>query len=72
MIQGAPSGGVPISPRRSNPIPTPLPASRPRRARQRGPAADIELEIAGVVVRIGSDASEAVILAVVRALKASG
>jgi transposase len=50
----------------------PRPASQPRRARRRGPETGIEVEMDGIVVRIGSDASEAVILAVVRALKASG
>jgi transposase len=52
-------------------VPTPPPPSRPRRSRRRDPAADIELEIAGVVVRIGADASGAAITAVIRALKAS-
>ncbi len=51
--------------------PAPSPASRPRRSRRRSPSAGIELEIAGVVVRIGADASEAAITAVIRALKAS-
>jgi transposase len=51
--------------------PAPPPPARPRRSRRRGPCAGIELEIAGVVVRIGADASEAAIAAVIRALKAS-
>ena len=45
-------------------------ASRPRQARRQDRAA-IELEIAGVVVRIGAEASEAAITAVIRALKAA-
>ena len=49
----------------------PLPrASRLRQARRQDRAA-IELEIAGVVVRIGAEASEAAITAVIRALKAA-
>ena len=44
-------------------------ASGPRRARRRDLAAAIELEIAGVVVRVRAEASEAAITAVVRALK---
>jgi transposase len=51
------------------PVPTPSPASRPRRSRRRDPATGIEIEIAGGVVRIGTDASEAAITAVIRALK---
>ena len=51
--------------------PTPRPASRPRRGRRQVHAAAIELEVAGVVVRIGADASEAAIAAVIRALKAA-
>jgi len=45
-------------------------ASRPRQARRQDRAA-IELEIAGVVVRVGAEASEAAITAVIRALKAA-
>ncbi len=52
----------------ASPTPTLPPASRPRQARGQDRAA-IELEIAGVVVRIGAEASEAAITAVVRALK---
>jgi transposase len=44
---------------------------RPRQARGQDRAAAIELEIAGVVVRIGAEASEAAITAVIRALKGS-
>ncbi|MDV2986917.1 UNVERIFIED_CONTAM: hypothetical protein Q9R58_21620 [Methylobacteriaceae bacterium AG10] len=47
------------------------PAQRPRRARRRDPAAGIELEISGVAVRVGPDAGEAQIAAVIRALKAT-
>ena len=50
-------------------VPTSSPASRPRRSRRRDPATGIEIEIAGAVVRIGTEASEAVITAVIRALK---
>ena len=50
--------------------PAPAPAARPRRSRRAGDATGIELEIAGVAVRIGADASEAAIAAVIRALKA--
>ena len=50
--------------------PAPPSASRPRCSGRRGDATGIELEIAGVVVRIGADASEAAIAAVIRALKA--
>jgi hypothetical protein len=54
------------------PPPEPPPATRPRlgRSRRRGPPAAIELEVAGVVVRVGQDASEGQIAAVIRALKA--
>ena len=45
-------------------------ASRPRQARRQDRAA-IELEIASVVVRVGPEASEAAITAVIRALKAA-
>jgi transposase len=51
------------------PIPTLPRALRPRQARGQDRAAAIEMEIAGVVVRIGADASEAAIAAVIRALK---
>ena len=43
---------------------------RPRRVRRRGPAAAIELEVAGVVVRVGTGASPEAIAAVIRASKA--
>lgn len=52
------------------PLPTSSPPSRPRRARWRDPA-DIELEIAGVVIRVGPEASEAAVTAVIRALRAT-
>ena len=44
-------------------------ASRPRRARRQVHGVAIEMEIAGVVVRVGTDASEAAITAVIRALR---
>ena len=50
--------------------PPPTASPRPRRSRRRG-AADIELEIAGVVVRVGADASPEAIVAVIGALKAA-
>ena len=53
------------------PVPAPPPASRPQRSRRRDLTAGIELEIAGVRVRIGPEASEAAITAVIRALKAA-
>ena len=50
------------------------PASRPepraRRARRRSSSSGIELEIGGVEVRVGADASPKAIAAVIRALKA--
>ena len=49
--------------------PTPAAPPRPRRSRRRG-AAGIELEIGGVVVRVGADASPEAIAAVIGALKA--
>jgi transposase len=55
--------------------PAPEPPSnappRPPRARRRGPIAAIELEVAGVVVRVGAGAGEAQIAAVIRALRAT-
>ena len=51
--------------------PSAAPAQRSQRSRRRAPAAAIELEISGVAVRVGADASEAQIAAVIRALKAS-
>ena len=58
LVEAAPSPALPR-------------ASRPRRARRQVHAPAIELEIADVVVRIGADASEAAITAVIRALKAA-
>ena len=52
------------------PEPPPSPP-RPRHSRRRGSVAGIELEVAGVVVRVGAGASEAAIGAVIRALKAT-
>jgi transposase len=43
----------------------------PRRARRRSAASGIELEIGGVAVRVGADASPRAIAAVIQALKAS-
>ena len=48
----------------------PAVAIPPRRARRRSKAAGIELEIAGVEVRVGADAKPRAIEAVIRALKA--
>ena len=47
----------------------PRPAPQPWRARQPGPVMGIEVEIDGIVVRIGSGASPQAIAAVIRALK---
>ena len=47
------------------------PAITPRRSRRRSNADGIELEIAGVEVRVGADAKPRAIEAVIRALKAS-
>jgi len=49
----------------------PPPAKAPRRARRRSKADGIELEIAGVAVRVGADAKPRTIEAVIRALKAT-
>ena len=49
----------------------PPPARAPRRARRRSKADGIELEIAGVEVRVGADAKPRTIEAVIRALKAT-
>lgn len=51
--------------------PAPALPSRPRRSRRRGPPVAIELEVAGVMVRVGAGASEAQIAAVIRALRAT-
>ena len=48
-----------------------MPVKTRRRVRRRANADAIELEIAGVDVRIGSDAKPQAIEAVIRALKAS-
>ena len=55
----------------ASPASLPPPALRSRRSRRRDCATGIELEIAGVVVRVGAGASEAAITAVIRALKAT-
>lgn len=47
----------------------PAPPSAPRRDRRRSAAAAIELEIAGVVVRVTDGADAATVAAIVRALK---
>ena len=60
-----------IAPAVSEAEPVTTPAARPRRSRRRGDATGIELEVAGVLVRIGADVSEAAITAVIRALKAT-
>ena len=54
------------------PSPSPLhpPASQPRRARRRGPVTGIEVEMDGILVRVGDGASSEAIAAVIRALKA--
>src|SRR3954452_9900246 len=49
----------------------PRPASQLRRARRPGPVMGIEVEMDGLVVRIGSGASPQAIAAVIRALKAT-
>ena len=49
----------------------PPPAGAPRRRRRRSKADGIELEIAGVEVRVGADAKARTIEAVIRALKAT-
>jgi transposase len=49
----------------------PPPARAPGRARRRSKADGIELEIAGVEVRVGADAKPRTIEAVIRALKAT-
>lgn len=51
--------------------PPPAASPRPRRSRRRGAAAGIELEIGGVVVRVGAGATPTVIAAVIGALKAA-
>jgi len=52
-----------------SPGPTPPPAAQPRPARRRGPVTGIEVEMDGVVVRIGSGAGVEAIAAVIRALR---
>jgi transposase len=49
----------------------PPPASQPRRARRRGSETGIEVEMDGIVVRIGSGSSLEAIAAVIRALRAA-
>jgi transposase len=50
---------------------SPMPVKTPRRTHRRSKADGIELEIAGVAVRVGADAKPRTIEAVIRALKAS-
>ena len=52
------------------PVEEPASEPRPRRTRRRSSASGIELEIDGVAVRVGADASPKAIAAVIRALKA--
>lgn len=68
-----PPGTLPITfvPAVVEPEPPPAAPPRPRRSRRHGPVA-IELEVAGVMVRVGAGASEAQITAVIRALKVTG
>ena len=54
----------------ASPGPLPPPASQPQRARRHGALTGIELEMDGIVVRIGSGACSEAIGAVIRALKA--
>jgi transposase len=61
---------VPAVVEATEPDPT-LPVKTPRRVRRRSSGDGIELEIAGVEVRIGADAKPRSIAAVIRALKAS-
>ena len=61
---------VPAVVEATEPDPT-LPVKTPRRVRRRSSADGIELEIAGVDVRIAADAKPRSIAAVIRALKAS-
>src|SRR3954470_12948262 len=67
-VKGPPALFVPavVEP---SPGPPPPPALPPRAARGRGSVTGIEVERDGVVVRIGSEASQQAIAAVIRALK---
>ena len=55
-----------VEPSPGPPLP---PAPQPQRARRPGPVMGIEVEMDGIVVRIGSGASAQAIAAVIRALK---
>lgn len=66
----SPSMFVPAVVEPADPEP-PIPVAVPRRARRRSNTDGIELEIAGVEVRIGADAKPRSIAAVIRALKAN-
>ena len=52
------------------PVERSAPEPRPRRTRRRSSTSGIELEIDGVAIRVGADASPKAIAAVIRALKA--
>ena len=69
-VQQPPVRFVPAVVEASPGLPPP-PASQPRRARRRGPVTGIEVEMDGIVVRIGSGASQQAIAAVIRALRAA-
>jgi transposase len=71
MREAAPVGFVPALVAQPTPEPSAAPPRPSRRSQRRGPEAGIELEVAGVAVRVGPSASEAQIAAVIRALKAS-
>jgi hypothetical protein len=66
----APVAFVPAVIEPPSPEPPPATSPRPRRSRRRGPPVPIELEVAGVVMRVGAGASEVQITDVTRALKA--
>src|SRR3954465_4189021 len=67
-VPKAPTLFVPavVEPSPGPPLP---PAPQPQRARRPGPVTGIEVEMGGIVVRIGSGASPQAIAAVIRALK---
>src|SRR5215210_4481374 len=68
-VQGPPMLFVPAVVEASPSLPPP-PASQPRRARRHRSVTGIEVEMDGIVVRIGSGACPEAIGAVIRALKA--
>ena len=69
-VQAPPVLFVPAVVEASPGVPPP-PASQPRRARRRGSETGIEVEMDGIVVRIGSGSSLEAIAAVIRALRAA-